>query len=277
MSKKDFKANFHILTFRTRLKKCFGEALWLRVFLADPHHGILHGNRVRKGCLKLMQKMEVAELSKLKKEGQKIDSKNPLASAIEAVEIAALFHDCGRFNDAGEVKFEEQGKHHELSAARTKVFCQHFGFLKALPFVEEAVLCHDFNSQKTTPHLKPPKSMIGKLVQASDQIGWFHPGSVQRTLAYNINLKIPFFDPTFDLTTRLNWKIHVQSLDAITVLMHQLFGSCKADRFGVKAAREKIETYKEQLEKKILQAAHKHGVKKEIQELIEDFRRQEKN
>lgn len=92
----------------------------------------------------------------------------------------------------------------------------------------------------------------------------------------NLKLKIPFFDPTFDLATRLKWKPHVESLYAITVLMHQLFGSCKADRFGIKVAREKIETYKNQLEKKIIQVSHRYGVKKEIQKLIKNFRRHQK-
>lgn len=258
--------------FKKLLKVSFKEAIWLKVFLNDKHHGFTHGNQVRLACLKLIQKLTRAEKIQLLQAGKKISSNNFLKHAVIAIEIAAIFHDCGRFNDKGEVIDKEQRFHHILSAKRAKIFCDNLGLSIIAPAVTSAILSHDFQSQKLTPTLKSPKDIIGKIVQASDQMGWFHPDSINRTLLFNKALGTPFYNPKVSIKDRLKWTPMTKAGDALTVMLSQLFGPTGKDRFGVEFAQKKVQEYKAKLEKNIVKMATKHNLSNEVKLIIQDFK-----
>jgi len=253
------------------LRDCFADEKWLSVFLNDAHHGLEHGNQVRLGCLKLTEKLTGAEKKELAEEGNKIDSKNSLKSAVAAVEIAAVFHDCGRLNDQGEIIEEEQMEHNLVGAKRAEHFCQQLSLSTASPYIKDAILSHDFQSSKFTPDLKAPETTIGKIVQASDQLGWFHPGSVQRTLKFGESLGRPFFSDKPSLQTRLKWRPSTHADDSLTTMLNQLHGPCGPKRFGVKAARKKAQTYKKELRASILQMAVEQGVKDKVSDILKEY------
>lgn len=258
--------------FKKLLKEIFKDALWLKVFLNDNHHGFIHGNQVRVACLKLIQKLSPSEKAEFIKAGKKISPNNSSKYAVIAVEIAAIFHDCGRFNDSGEVIDKEQRFHHILSAKRAKIFCEKLGLIIIAPAVASAILSHDFQSRKLTPNLKSPKNIIGKIVQSSDQMGWFHPDSINRTLAFNKALGAPFYNSTVSIKERLKWTPTIKAGDALTVMLSQLFGPTGKDRFGVQFAQKKVEEYKVKLEKNIIKMAAKHNLSGEVKLVIQDFK-----
>ncbi len=82
---------------------------------------------------------------------------------------------------------------------------------------------------------------------------------------------VKFYEPELEIDKRLNWIPDYKPSDIITVLMHQLFGSCDKERFGVKAAREKVESYKIELKERILEVSGTYGVRRETEELIGEF------
>jgi len=258
--------------FKNLLKETFEENAWLKVFLEDNHHGYIHGDQVRVAGLKLVANLNSDEKEKLLQEGMGISKINSDKYATAAIEIAAIFHDCGRFNEAGEVISEEQNYHHILSAKRAAVFCREIGLGIIVPDVEEAILCHDFQSHELTPDLNSPQTIIGKIVQSADQMGWFHPDSVNRTLAYNKALGAPFYNSEVTLNERLSWKPGNKSRDALTVMLKQLFGPTNAERFGIEFARNKVEMYKIDLENNILKIADEYNLKTEVEILIEKFK-----
>ncbi|MFA6514551.1 MAG: hypothetical protein WCT50_04680 [Patescibacteria group bacterium] len=259
------------------LKRIFRGENWLKIFLDDSHHGFTHGNQVRLSCLKLIENLTLKEKKKLQEEGKKICAVNSHQYAIVAIEIAAIFHDCGRFNETGQVIAEEQKYHHILSAKRAEIFCANVGLNIIIPNVKEAILCHDFQNKRLTPELTSPKSIIGKIVQSSDQMGWFHPNSIARTLAFNKALGSPFYNPQIPLKERLIWAPGVkEARDSLTVMLGQLFGPTKIERFGIEFARKKIEIYKVGLENNIIKMAEEYKVKKEVEILIENFRKRKK-
>lgn len=254
--------------FINMLSKCFNKAHWLEAFLKDSHHGFIHGNQVRLSCLKIINNLTDAEEKELFREVEHIDKKNPEKYARLIVEIAAIFHDSGRFNEKGGVIAEEQKFHHILSAERAKIFCISLGLDNLIPFVEEAVLSHDFQSVEVTPDLKPPTNISGKIVQAADQMGWFHPDSVKRTLDYNNALGLPFYDKSGIFEERMTWQPRLIPKDAFTVMLCQLFGPTGIDRFGIKYARQKVETYKKDLENSILKIAKEYDLEEDIKQQI---------
>lgn len=259
---------------KNAFRVCCGSK-WVEAYLCDAHHGFTHGNQVRLGCLKLIEKLTNEEKEALIEEGKQIDNEKDFKSVIASVEIAALFHDCGRFNEDGEVILKEQGNHHIVGANRAKKFCLDQGFNKALPYIEDAILSHDYKDECFSPTMEAPKTMVGKIVQASDQMGWFHPESIYRTLKFASVLGRPFYSRELDIKRRLSWvpEVVVEDYDTITVFLHQLFGPCGVSRFGIKAAREKVETYKKDLKKNIIKEAKDQGVECQVRELIDEFSR----
>lgn len=266
--------NYNDTQIKDLIQSNFQNEHWAEVFVNDSHHGFVHGNQVRLSCLKLIETLTDREKKEFQKEWKEISNKNPYESAIVASEIAAVFHDCGRFNGEWLVIADEQKYHHILSANRAKIFCEKMGLEALFPFVEEAILCHDFQSKELTPDLNNPKTIIGKLVQSSDQMWWFHPDSIYRTLEYNKALGKPLFDPTSDFQERINWKPWTSAKDAVTVMLKQLFGPTWLDRFWIEYARTKIESYKIWLEENILKLAEQNRIYIEIKELIVEFKSQ---
>lgn len=252
------------------LRRCFSTSLWLEGFMESDHHGFEHGNKVREAAFKLLEELNNFENKDLVKEGVQIDPRCPKEGAKRALAIAALFHDCGRINAEGRFVKEEQGNHHLVGAERAVEFCSRLGLQREIPFVRDAVESHDFQSRAITPTMTPPKTIIGKIVQATDQMGWFHPGSLKRTLSYNADL--PFFDQEISLEERRNWKPNGITRDVMCVLMAQLFGPRGEERFGVQAAREKVALYVEKLEREILKAAEERNVREPVETLIRSWR-----
>lgn len=264
--------HFNENEFKKLLKKTFKNDTWLKVFLADSHHGFIHGNQVRLAGLKLIENLSPNEKRKLLAEGKKICRLDSYKYAIVAMEIAAIFHDCGRFNNNGQVIAGEQKYHHILSAKRAKIFCNNNGLSILIPNVEQAILGHDFQSRRLTPDLNSPKNIIGKIVQSSDQLGWFHPDSIYRTLDFSKALGVPFYDPLVTIKERLAWVPMAKTGDAFTVMLSQLFGPMGKNRFGIEYARQKVEKYKKGLEQNILKIAQERGLKKEINLMIKQFK-----
>lgn len=264
--------NFKEREFKNLLKEIFKDDIWLKVFLNDSHHGFVHGNQVRAACLKLVKELNPREKEQLLQEGKKICQTNSHKYAIIAMSIAAIFHDCGRFNERGQVIAKEQKYHHVLSAKRARIFCDRIGLNIIALNVEGAILSHDFQSQKLTPDLYPPKTIIGKIVQSSDQMGWFHPNSVHRTLEFNRVLGFPFYNPKVKMKERLKWTPTTKSGDALTVMLSQLFGPTDKKRFGIEFAKNKVEKYKIGLEKNIIKIAQKHNLKNEVESVIKEFK-----
>lgn len=250
----------------------FKDSLWVNPFLNDSHHGFNHWIQVKDWCLKLVERLNIEEKQKLLYEWKSISLLEPLIWAILSIKIASIFHDSWRFNDNWEIVAEEQKTHHILSFNRAKFFCVNSGIDGIIPYIEDAIINHDFQSEKLTPHLNSPKSIIWKIVQASDQMWWFHPDSIIRTINYNKSLWIPFYDLNINLEERLNWKPQGKSKDALTVILNQLFWPIWIDRFGIEAAREKIAKYKIELEAKIFEKAKENNLEKEVKVLIDEFK-----
>ncbi len=257
--------------FKNLLTKTFENEAWLNAFLNDNHHGFLHGNQVRLSALKLIDNLNPVEKARLLQEGQEISEANPEQYAKLAVEISAIFHDSGRFNKDGAVLASEQADHQILSAQRAEMFCVDNKLADINTSISEAILCHDFQSKELTPDLQAPQTIIGQIVQSADQMGWFHPDSINRTLSYNEALGVPFYNPKINLADRLKWKPGTSSGDALTVMLSQLFGPTGEDRFGIEYAQQKVEKYKIGLKKNILKIADKYNVQNEVQVLIDDF------
>jgi HD superfamily phosphodiesterase len=253
------------------LKQCFPKEKWLEVFLTSEHHGLLHGEQVRIASLKLIETLTEKEKNDFHKEGAQINPEDPEKSAIAAVQIAAVFHDSGRYNEEGEIKPEEQAKHHERGAEKAKIYCEKLNLNTAIPFITDAVLSHDFQNSRITPNFTPPKTFIGKIIQSADQMGWFHPDSVKRTLEFNKSYKIPFYNPDTTLDERFRWIPNTDKPDVLTVLLCQLYGPTDSKRFGIEAARQKINTYKPLLKENILKIAEEKGVLKEVRQVMEEY------
>jgi hypothetical protein len=251
----------------------FEDTPWTKAFFSDSHHGYIHWNQVKEASLKLVEKLTNKEEEKLVKEGKYICKINPYEWSLVAITIASIFHDSGRINNRWEITQKEQKIHHILSAKRAKQFCKKNELVSVIHYVEDAILWHDFQSKKLTPFLTPPKTIIWKIVQSSDQLWWFHPDSLDRTLEYNKSLWIPFCDLEIPFNKRLKWKPLTKSKDALTVMLNQLFWPTWKDRFAIKSARQKVETYKIELEAKIIELGKLHNLEEEVSILIEEYKK----
>lgn len=255
------------------LKNVFQDKKWLESFFRETHHGLEHGNQVKLACLKFIEKLNASEKQELILAGEKIDLACAWESALTATAIAAVFHDSGRINDDGAIIGIEQVRHHFVSAERAETFCLVYNLHHLTPYVADAVLSHDFQNPNLTPHLNPPQTIIGKIVQSADQVGWFHPGSVYRTMNFCKSMGVPMYDPTLTLDERLAWvPSNTEREDALTVVLNQLFGPTDEQRFGIECARQKIETYKADMEQSILKAFGDINRGEEAERLIEEFR-----
>ncbi len=255
------------------LKNVFDDKKWLESFFRETHHGLEHGNQVKTACLKFIEKLNDSEKQELVLAGEKIDPLRAWESALTATAVAAVFHDSGRINNDGLILGPDQIRHHIVSAERAETFCSVHDLQHLTPFVSDAVLSHDFQNPNLTPHLHPPQTIIGKIVQSADQVGWFHPGSVYRTMNFCKSMGVPMYDPTLSLQERFDWvPANTEREDALTVVLNQLFGPTDEQRFGIECARQKIETYKVDMEQSILKAFGDIDCGNEAADLIEQFR-----
>ncbi|MFA6446791.1 MAG: hypothetical protein WCW31_00870 [Patescibacteria group bacterium] len=255
------------------LKNVFNDKKWLESFFRETHHGLEHGNQVKTACLKFIEKLNNSEKQELVLAGEKIDPARAWESALTATSIAAVFHDSGRINNDGLILGADQVRHHIVSAERAETFCLVHHLQHLTPFVSDAVLSHDFQNPNLTPHLNPPQTIIGKIVQSADQVGWFHPGSVYRTMNFCKSMGVPMYDPSLSLQERLDWvPANTEREDALTVVLNQLFGPTDEQRFGIECARQKIETYKADMEQSILKAFGDIECGEEAERLVENFR-----
>jgi hypothetical protein len=257
------------------LRMVFDDARWVYEFLKreNDHHGLVHAEEVRLRGLKLIPGMEDHEKKDLLAEGRLIYKKNPIVGAVVAVEFGARFHDCGRFDDAGNSCGDNQLAHPFIGAERVKYFCEELGLTSLVDFVYGAVLSHDYQNPKLTPAFTPPTSMIGRIVQSADQLGWFHPDSLERTIGYGKDEGRPFFDKNLDLYDRMKWLPQTRGPDDMTVLLTQIYGYSGDSRFSISSARKKIAEYRDQLKSRVLDMAHMKGVLPQVEELMTKYER----
>ena len=257
---------------REVVRDVFPGDVWVDAFLGEETLGFLHGYRVWLGSQKLLDKLTEEERERLILEARAFDGVDPLKSAGAVVEICSLLHDCGRFDDRGNQTEESNKIHHVIGADRAIAFCKNLGLYGIQGYVDDTIQCHDFQSPRDTPSLSPPSYMIGSVVQASDQMGWMHPGSVERTVQYSLVVDRPIFDPSVDIEDRIGWQPFVgDALDAITVLLKQLYGNTGPDRFGVEAARKKVESYRPQIRAGIVALAEREGFRPELDEIMQVY------
>ena len=257
---------------REVIRDVFLNGVWVNAFLEEETHGYIHGDRVRNGSLKLLENLTDDERARLIREASNFDGQDPLRSASAVVEICSLLHDCGRFDDKGNQTEDSNKIHHITGAERAIHFCAALNLDQILPYVEDTILCHDFQSPDDTPSLDAPSYMIGRIVQASDQMGWMHPGSVDRTVKYSVVVDRPIFDPSVPLNDRIGWQPFVDdALDALTVLLKQLYGNTGPDRFGVEAAKIKVDGYRSQMRAGIQALADREGFRSELDELMQVY------
>jgi HD superfamily phosphodiesterase len=256
---------------KSAIKKCFSGERWVKLFLIDSHHGFKHANQVRLACLKIINNLDKKERKLFLKECKSINEKNSFECGVAVVEIASIFHDCGRFDSRGNIVLEEQKTHNRRGAKRAMEFCEKLGFIHAISYVEDAITSHDFQNYSLTPDGKPPKTLIGKIVQSSDQLGWFHPNSIHRTLKFAKVMQWPFYNSKASFEARLNWKPQTKALDGLTVMLAQLFGPSGPSRFGITYARKKVGSYKEELKRNILKLASKYKVRSQVANIISEY------
>jgi HD superfamily phosphodiesterase len=258
---------------RKALFDCFSHQNWVEVFLDDTHHGYEHGYQVRINAIKIVYALSESERSQFEQEGKSISTDSPNESAMIVTEICAVMHDCGRFDDDGQLVAEKQHLHHIIGAKRAERLFSTYGIHSAIPYSSDAIISHDYQSAELTPQLTPPKTMIGKIVQSADQLGWFHPGSVQRTMDYGKAFGRKFYDPKLSLEDRMAWKSPAHSPDAVTVLLAQYFGHTGEERFAIAAARKKAEESLHELRINIIKLAEEQGCKEELRGLIAEYER----
>jgi hypothetical protein len=219
--------------------------------------------------LELIDHLTPLERKRLIREGRTINQEDPLTAVKIAIGVAAIFHDAGRYGNNGKMA-KNQMYHYLLSAKRAKRFCLKIGCSELLPLVTDAVIGHDYQSKKVTPYLQPPKSMVGKMVQGVDQIRWFHPDCVYRTIDFNNSIGVPFFDSKVTMKQRLDWQPGIHS-DAVAVLMNQLFGPTGRDRFAIAALRQRLFENREKLEAEILKVSRKLNLESEVEKIIVEY------
>ncbi|MBT7903085.1 hypothetical protein HN587_04410 [Candidatus Woesearchaeota archaeon] len=253
------------------LKECFESVPWVGAFFQSEHHGFKHGIVVKDRSVDLIKNLSESEREEFVGDGLSINPAQPLIAATVATKLAALFHDSGRFNEFGLVVPSEQNNHQVISSIRAKQFATYFNLAEYDPLMTSAILSHDYQSPTLTPHLNPPSSLVGKIVQASDQMGWFHPNSVYRTLAYNQEIGVPFYVGDTSLQDRLKWIPSGSSPDVVTVLLFQLFSPKTSERFGIVAAQKKVLSYSAKLKENIVGLATDFGCGKKVLDLIKIY------
>ncbi|MFH1064126.1 MAG: hypothetical protein V1729_03535 [Candidatus Woesearchaeota archaeon] len=253
-------------TFKAFLRYAFNPQGWVNAFIENSHHGLGHGESVREGAISLACQLTDDERAELEQDGREIDDKDPIVAALAAVNIAAVLHDCGRMDVDGNMPMEQQPRHHIVGADRAEYFCNALDSPDGLTYhVRAAVISHDYQGVDNTPEMFPPTTMIGKLVQAVDQLLWFNPISVDRTMNFSRDLRRKFYDPDIPLEVRLSWGPGKGGEDAMTVLLCQYFGPTDSERFGVESARKKAEDDQLALYRRILEVTAEQGVdQKEI-------------
>ena len=256
---------------KEKIKNVFPNKKWIESFLSSSHHGFNHANKVRKRSLDIVQNLNKKEKNKLKKEGKTLSKNNYLKNAVSVIEIASIFHDCGRFNKNGNITKKNQEKHHTTGTKRAIEFLQKTNNKKANVFAKDAIMHHDFQSEKLTPKIGPPKTMIGKVLQASDQIGWFTPDSLKRTIEYNESLNNPFFDQSISFKERLNYSPNKKAPDTFTAILGQLMGPCNKERFQINYALKRAKYYRKKLKQNIINLANEKKLGKQAKSMIKEI------
>jgi len=258
--------------FTDSLKTVFHNTAWVGAFLADKGHGFHHGMDVVKICQELIDKLDVNEKELFIAEGREVCPENPFQGATVVVKISAVLHDCGYFDDNGNINPKKMGNHPNIGAVRALEFCNKLSFGENVEkYVHDAVLGRDFKGKEITPHYKQPTTMVGKIVQSADQSLWFHPDGLRRAIDYNQTVGNLIFDHNLSVEERFNWKTDVSSPDAFTVMLHMLFGPKSTDRFGIKAARDVVDGYTITLSSEINKVAEKHGFSEEAKKIMIEF------
>ncbi|MFC1741404.1 hypothetical protein ACFL3V_02625 [Nanoarchaeota archaeon] len=268
-------ADFHNMPaedWKRSLESVFDGSRWVQGFIDNWHHGIGHGFDVRQNAISLIGELNDDERSCLISEGADIDPSEPLINAVSAVEIASVLHDCGRFDDLTGDKLRcNQDTHAEDGAERAETFCRSHGINGASRYVVGAVLSHDYWSGEYTPNCPRPDTMVGRIVQAADQIIWFTPETVERTHEVGKDYDRVFFDPSVPLEERLNWDPSTKGPDTMVVMLAHIAGYKGEGRFSISPARKRLDRYQDAVRKKVLELAETYKVRDEVDVLIDEY------
>ena len=256
---------------RDLLKTHFSGNVWFEGYLETDHHGFAHGYDTAQIATRF--DLTGRERDQLRREGMEINDEYPFLSAMGVVVLSSVLHDCGRFDDKGKCPPEQNPVHPEVGADRAELFCQQIGLEDEIYHIRHAIERHDYQSESTTPNFQSPETMIGKMVQAADQSLWFNPDvAIERTNGYSSGIGKPFFDPALTIEQRLNWQSSdSSSVDSMTVLLRQIFGSRGRQRFGIIDARRLVDRNQPRLIGKIIEEAREREIEIEVRDLIKEY------
>jgi len=280
MQKRDLElGDFHNCSgefFLAKMNDVLQSPLWLDAFAYDASHGVEHGLNTLHLANELVDNLNPEEFARLKAESEKINSGGASVDAV--VQIGAFLHDCGRFADNGNgptgrglFAKEVQRYHPEIGAARAVDFFARAGFFSAIPYIHDAVISHEFQNERLTPHYIPGRTFIGDIVRAADQLGWLLPESFDRTLRYNNDIGQPFYSPSASMEERLEWTSSKPSSDSLTVMLCQTFGPTDERRFGTEYSRILATEYQSRLKGRLLDFARERGLSKEVSGIVEEY------
>jgi len=170
------------------IENSFPNEAWATSFLNSEHHGPEHGHTVAARSVLLKKHLNMDEQLQFNKEAQELDSQAPLEAASTVLRLASFLHDCGRYADDGSIH-KKRTLHPKRSAERAKRFCEMHNLEHLIPALSETILYHDFQSQEVTPFYGPaPTTILGKIIQAADQLDWVHPDAIKRPILFHDEL-----------------------------------------------------------------------------------------
>lgn len=259
------------------------DRFWIANYIKDESHGIAHGRETSDAVLNLVGNLTREEEGKLEKEGRSIGEPY-FETAVAVAQIGAYFHDCGRFASRGSINsgkdglwnIELQNMHPDFGADRAASLIYSSGLvgaLEAAPFLRESIASHEFQTDKLTPQYVPPATMIGKLVQAADQLRWLMPGAVLVTEKYNASRGVPLFLKDVSMEERLSWIANTPSRDALTVMLAQVCGPIGNKRFGTEYAQSEAKRLKADTRKSLIEFCDERGILPETIEIIREYER----
>ena len=227
---------------------------WFSGFFTDQSHGIEHGREVARTARLLIDNLTTKEKKQLTSEGKNLDSRDGFESASGAIRILAFLHDCGRFSETGKLwPSNHQNYHPEIGAARAISFCINSDLLELIPIALDGISNHEYQNPIITPHYKPARTLIARVASSADQLGWFRQEFIERTIAFNLSMGKPFFNPDASTKERASWISNTQAPDALTVILSQVDYPINPERFGTSYSRSLARQYQKPLKQRLVE------------------------
>ncbi|MDD2565486.1 MAG: HD domain-containing protein [Candidatus Gracilibacteria bacterium] len=230
------------LKWKAHLEEIFIDNEYLRDYIENADHGLVHSENVYKKALEIYDEFNLEEQSNIN---------------LELIEMMSVFHDIGRFHHK---KCDK--KHQKCGMAQVKMYAKKTNMnTEDVSKLSDFVKYHDYMSKDLDPNQKEPYSIEGQIARVADKMSVDPVSELRRYWDYGKRIGATLFNTEISMGERLEFSFDKR-------------GTIKSDQLTYFLAL--LGTAPDSINNNVLKqsyidwSSHKHKAEEEIYKIMEE-------